>query len=225
MMGLRRILVGIDFRPPSLRAAQWAAELSDSTVRVDLVCVLPAGGRGFRRRAMEGLEGFASTLARTTVRLHVRVGDPVTELCDLLRALDADLLVLGRHHSGGSGGRPRERQLRHVSVPVLVVGGQGAARPRRVLAAVDDSAVRTGVLTAALSTVRRFGGELAVAQQESVDLIVIGRNGRHAAGPTELGTTTRLLARVPPVTTPGRSARASVATGPRVMGAAPRAAR
>jgi nucleotide-binding universal stress UspA family protein len=40
---------------------------------------------------------------------------------------------------------------------------------------------------------------LAYAQRHPVDLLVVGRNGRHAAGPTELGTATRLLARVAPV--------------------------
>jgi len=105
---LRTAVVGIDFRPSSVRAAKQALQLVGSQGVLHLVHVEPsldfpaasvwdwsgcyefAVAQGFDR-----LGGDLRSLGATDVRTMTRVGDPVIELLQSAEELDADLLAIG----------------------------------------------------------------------------------------------------------------------------------
>lgn len=180
-MDVRRLLVGVDFRSPSLQAARWAAALAGPDATVELAHVLPrhvaahaaAAEAEAHRRLLAGLSGFASTLGAAPDQLHVRSGDPAEELCSLAESRGAGVLVLGRNLDGGDDGRTRERLLRRCTVPVLVVGSSTSPRSGRVLAALDDGG-SDAVLVAAAAIARRREADLVA--------VYVGPETEDAAG-------------------------------------------
>ena len=260
-MERRPILVGVDFRQPSLAAARWAATHFANRARIEVLHVNPVPetpsflGTGFRpsddadvslRPKAEGLRGFVDTLPAGNVSGLVRVGEEVAELSRRARVSRASLVVLGGAKASAASGRTLHRVIRNVGVPAIVVGPEGGPAPRRILVALDDAAIADTVLHWSAELAREFDARLillhalpaaavgdvairrthawmrqmheriegaplagrttvAVGQAGPVlleharairaDLIVMGRNGKHAAGPTELGATAKLLLR------------------------------
>lgn len=175
---LERILVGVDFRQPSLAAARWAAAHFGSCARIELAHVLSVPEvPGFLKPMMPalddrleiavggplpGLRGFATTLSAQDLSVQVRVGPAVQSLADVARSIEADLVVLGRKALDGSRGRTLERLIRQLTVPALVIGGGTDERPRRILAAVDDAPIGRQVVDWAAALAHHFGAELTL---------------------------------------------------------------
>jgi len=69
----------------------------------------------------------ASNRAAARVHLDLRVGDPAVQVCEAVRDLHADLVVLAWHHDLG-GGRARivRRVLETVRVPLVLLSAQPA---------------------------------------------------------------------------------------------------
>jgi nucleotide-binding universal stress UspA family protein len=110
----RRIVVGVDDSEPSRRALERAADLTGYGSTLTVVSVARDGDRyasGPLEKAREQL------LRRHVSATYLQpVGDPAAELVDTARALEADLVVLGR----------RSRSLRR-----LVLGSVSDAVVRR----------------------------------------------------------------------------------------------
>ena len=175
---LERILVGVDFRQPSLAAARWASTHFGSCTQIGLAHVrsvpevpgfvkpmMPALDDRLETRAgspLPGLRGFAATLGARNPSIHVRVGHTVSSLADMAGNLEADLVVLGRKTLDGNRGRTLERLIRHLTVPVLVIGNGIEKRPRRILAAVDDAPIGLQVVDWAARLAQHFGAELTL---------------------------------------------------------------
>ncbi|HEU4698658.1 MAG TPA: universal stress protein [Gemmatimonadales bacterium] len=193
-MRWRRILIGVDFRTPSLHAARWAAAALGARAELELAYVASPTLAAFDdspaptlRTARAGLQAFAETLragggaagagngAPLRVRVHVEAGATVSRLCALARRRGADLVVVGRGPVSTRRGRTLERLLRHQRVPVLVVGA-GAPVPagpvRRVLAALDTAPIGAQVAGAA-------GAFAALAGDAATEftLLHVGREG------------------------------------------------
>ena len=175
---LERVLVGVDFRQPSLAAARWAATHFGRRTELTLAHVqtvpevpgflrptLPALDdllvAGFSS-PLPGLRGFAATLAGTEPSVQVRVGQTVQALADVAGNLEANLVVLGRKSLDGSRGRTLERLIRSLSVPALILGNGTSPRPRRILAAVDEAPIGRRVVTWAARLAQYFGAELTL---------------------------------------------------------------
>ncbi len=273
---LQRILVGVDFRQPSLAAAKWATAQFGAGAAIELAHVLPIPeAPGFLRplmpalddrletaRPLPSLRGFAETLGTEQLSVQIRVGPPVDTLLERARSFESDLVVLGRTSVSGTRGRTVERLVRRLSVPALVIAGGVTERPRRILAAVDDSEMGSTVVDWAAALAGYFDAELTLlhvlsktlqiyeglsegveenghgrleessrsellthawlrglyrltvgqslagrtavavgapgpaildqARTTRADLIVVGRNGAHAAGNTDIGAAARL---------------------------------
>jgi nucleotide-binding universal stress UspA family protein len=175
---LDRILVGVDFRQPSLAAARWAATHFGRRTRLALAHVqtvpevpgflqptMPALDDRLAARfgsPLPGLRGFAATLGATDLSVHVRAGHAVQSLTDAAGNLEADLVVLGRKILDGNRGRTLERLIRGLPVPALILGNGTSQRPRRILAAVDDAPIGRQVVGWAARLVQYFGAEVTL---------------------------------------------------------------
>ncbi len=211
---LERILVGVDFRQPSLAAARWAATHFGNCTRIELAHVvavpevpgflkpiLPALDDRLETAVsspLPGLRGFAATLGVQDLSVQVRVGPAVQSLADAARSLEADLVVLGRKALDGSRGRTLERLIRQLTVPALVIGGGTEVRPRRILAAVDNALVGRQVVDWAAALAHHFGAELTLLHVLSDTLLAhdwLWEAGARAdSGCTSLGSSFRWVA-------------------------------
>jgi nucleotide-binding universal stress UspA family protein len=170
-----RIIVGVDFRQPSLAAARWAAA-HFGTCAIELAHVLPIPEvPAFLRAVMPTLDdrlrtpapsllpalrGFAGTLGAKDLSVQVRVGPPVESLAEAAANFGAELVVLGRKALDGSRGRTLERLIRRLPVPALVVNSRVRESPRRILAAVDDATGGRNVVGWGAALAQHFGAEL-----------------------------------------------------------------
>jgi nucleotide-binding universal stress UspA family protein len=106
---------------------------------------------------------LARSLQPTRTSIEISVGHPAEQLPLLMRRLNADVLVIGKH-----GERPgvwrmlgttAEQLLRTARAPVLLVGGIRDVRPRRILLALDDVDASSLAVTWARELAIQFGAQ------------------------------------------------------------------
>lgn len=182
MNGPRTILGGIDFGGAGTDAAMWAAMHLDparvvlghvvSVPRVSSFLSVQAGTEELiRTELVEDAQARIDLLAReltedvglpfeTDVRVGVDVAAALDEIAD---DHDVDLIALGPHDRRKGEWNPLgtipARVLRSTKRPTLVVRGAFGEAPRRVLAAIDDSAVSAHVLDWLAWTTGKLGAD------------------------------------------------------------------
>jgi nucleotide-binding universal stress UspA family protein len=195
---LDRMLVGVDFRQPSLAAARWAATHFGRRTRLALAHVqtlpevprflqpiMPALDDRLVARfgsPLHGMRGFAATLGAPDLSVHMRVGDAVRDLADVAGNLEADLVVLGRKSLDGSRGRTLERLIRYLNVPTLIIGNDLGQRPRRIFAAVDDAPIGRQVAGWAARLAQYFDAELTLLHVLSGELLAYACDSEESLG-------------------------------------------
>jgi len=180
MNGPPTVLAGIDFGGAGSDAAMWAAlHLKPEKLvlghvvnapRLPSFLALQSGTEELvNTRLVEDAENRIAVLVRelaadTGVPCEgdVRVGaDIAVTLDEMAEAHDAGLIALGPHDRRKGGWNPLgtipARLLHGSRRPTLVVRGAFGEAPRRVLAAVDDSAVSAHVLEWMAWTTRELG--------------------------------------------------------------------
>jgi nucleotide-binding universal stress UspA family protein len=179
-MKLQTIVVGIDLSAPSLVAARWVVEHFAPDARLVLVHASPRstlpsflGGTEYERlrdeaegRARDALSDFAETLGNSQVETVSMEARPAEALLKVASDADADLLVVGAHRRravvGSLLGSTASRLLGGAPIPVLLAHGLPPGRPRRILAAVDASEVRSRVLAWTGELARAFDAQAHV---------------------------------------------------------------
>jgi len=146
----KRVVIATDFSEFSLYAAQIALPLLDPHAHISLVHVAPPFAQtdpalleraiAYRNQAQHGFASLRSHLARESLTFEdVYVeGNPSDELLKLIRALDADLVVLATHGYGFLRrmilGSVAAELVRHAPCSVLCIPGSArtllAARSR-----------------------------------------------------------------------------------------------
>lgn len=158
-MPLSCVVIPTDFSAWSRRALERVAMLPmRARPVIHLVHVAPRG-RSDLAGAKDNLGKLAKLLgelrvtlglSRPTVHVHVRRGEPWSEIVQAARAVQADLIVLGRKGAGrGVGqvlGRTAARVTLRSGAPVLVVGPPPRGPYRKPLLALQlDSSVMAQV--------------------------------------------------------------------------------
>ncbi|MFW6089432.1 MAG: universal stress protein [Gemmatimonadota bacterium] len=182
MKGPRTILGGIDFGGAGTDAAMWAAMHLDpervvlahvvSVPRASSFLAVQSGTEEMiRTKLVEDAQTRIEILGRELTEdvglpfeIDVRVGvDVATTLDEMADEHDADLIALGPHDRRKAGWNPLgtipARVLRATKRPTLIVRGAFGEAPRRVLAAIDDSAVSAHVLDWLAWTTEKLGAE------------------------------------------------------------------
>ena len=138
----KRILVPIDFSPPSKRAVRFAREWStlfgaevyllhviEPTTFVGEFGILPVGviQRDIASRAKEALEALSLTEfpGSILVKVTVRKGQPFEQIAATARDIKADVVIISTQgHTGLKHvllGSTAERVARHAPCPVLIL--------------------------------------------------------------------------------------------------------
>lgn len=143
MNTFKRLLVPVDFSDASVAAFNTALDLCSAVggeikvVHVHQLQVPYVGDGGFyvpemdedellKEREKE-LETFVNDngKAGVTVEREVRLGDPETEINEIAKEYQADLIVMGTHGRTGLShllmGSVTESILRHAEVPIMAV--------------------------------------------------------------------------------------------------------
>jgi universal stress protein E len=177
---IQKIVVGIDFEPPSLAAAAWV--IRHFAPQADVVLVhgvrlprppgfveklFPLAARpldALCAAAEARLREAAARLGRDDLGVVVEVGRPAEVLAAAARAAAADLIVVADHgHRRGFDlpGATADRVVRDAPVAVLVARALPDRPPARVLAPVDEERAMTArVLAWAAWCGQRFGAEV-----------------------------------------------------------------
>ncbi len=141
---VQHILVAHDLSPEADLALQRGAQLARQRgARLSLLHVLDERDAGAD-------EAAARALLRTRLQQNglgdrqpwIRRGSPVEEVLTQARGLEADLLVLGRHHrdsTQGFAGTTLERILLDAPAPLLLATAPADVPYNRALAALDFS--------------------------------------------------------------------------------------
>ena len=158
-MKVKRIVVGVDFREPSVAAARWTAREFAPGAEIVLLHVVdvPRPPRILRgalapadRVAEVAVTGARARLAELgpwvdedRVVPEVVVGRASDRLIEAADLHGADLLVVGEHARRRGMwewlGTTAEKVVRDAAVPVLVARGMPVGPPGRIVAAVDHS--------------------------------------------------------------------------------------
>lgn len=189
----RRILVAVDFSPPSRKAVAAAVELAKRfAAKLALVHVTGPKGRpgsygafemaGMtsdpRRPARVKLAEFAEKEVPADIELArlVESGLAYKEISAAASSWDADLVLIATHGYTGLAhavlGSTAERVVRHAPCPVLVVRGR---EKRGVKIAFSPDAIRTILLTTDFSenSLTAFPQAVAWARQLGAKLFLL----------------------------------------------------
>ncbi|EXF42516.1 UspA domain-containing protein [Pseudomonas sp. BAY1663] len=151
---VQHILVAHDLTPEADRALQRGAQLArQSGARLSLLHVLDERDNGADEVAARNrLQNRLQHNGLGDQQPWLRRGNPVEEVLTQTRGLEADLLVLGRHHrdsTQGFAGTTLERILLATPAPLLLAIAPAETPYSQALAALDFSPCATRALQCA----------------------------------------------------------------------------
>lgn len=194
-----RITLGVDFSENSKRSLEWVHQQFARDAVIDLVHALelpripgfvrdafPRFGEwveSVKRGARDRLEDAAAGCGSVGESVVVE-GRSYTCLVDHASATGSDLVAVGGQGDhrglGRLVGSTPERLLESSPVPVLVVRGASDHRPKRLLVAIDESAMTDLVIDGARRVVAATGAEVILMTVSSTWFLDSMR--RHGGG-------------------------------------------
>jgi len=186
-MKVERVVVGIDFSPPSVDAARWVSGYFAPGAELVLAHVISipepspiARGKPPRRDLLidtvrEGadkrLREISLSLSANRVWLELREGDPVECIAALAEDFSAELVVVGAHGERASIleglGSTADRLVRASTRPVLLVTQPRLTTPRHVLVPLDKLDHAPGALSWASALSQHIGARVTTIHVET----------------------------------------------------------
>lgn len=164
-MNIERVVIGMDFSDSAIAAATWTAEAFAPEAQLIFAHALEPDSDRFlpqatyatsleaslQEAAAERTREIARRMIDRKTRVEVRDGRAHDVLREVAEQVRADLMVVGPHgeHSPKSRllGTTADRLVRTAHIPVLIGGQKPVAREKRIVAAVDASAMTERVLS------------------------------------------------------------------------------
>ncbi len=193
-IGIRTILVPIDFSRASLQAIEWAKFIAqDGRGSIHLVhahdlqypLVLPISPpiilshADIQDRLRRDLISVATKyrIADADAHSHIKTGPAFDQICKLADEIHADLIVTSTHgHTGWKRvflGSTAERVVRHTPCPVLVARRSKAAarkpRLKKILVPLDFSKCSLKGLRFAVKLAQSFNAKLVLLHAAHLD--------------------------------------------------------
>ena len=145
--------IGMDFDEASLAAARWARNTLAPTAELVLVHAVDSGDAppldverpavdprdvaAAEQEASQRMDALMTELDAERVRGMVRSGRPPVVVAEVAEEVGADLIAVGPHNQRDTTwsllGTTSERLIRTSPVPVMLVTGRLAVRPRRLV--------------------------------------------------------------------------------------------
>jgi nucleotide-binding universal stress UspA family protein len=175
-----RVVVGIDFSPSSVEAANWVSRYFAPGAELVLVHVIsipeppPIVQSKYARRdllidtlregAEKRLRELSLSLSADRVWLELREGEPVECLTTVADDFSAELVAAGAHGERGGLleglGSTADHLVRASTRPVLLVTHPRLTTPRHVLVPMDKAEHAPGALSWASAISQRFGARV-----------------------------------------------------------------
>ncbi len=183
-LGLKTILVPIDFSSGSLHSIQWAKFIARQTKAsihfvnvhdfgypVPMALTPPVIGSEaeIKDHLHRDLQAVAISQNVLDANFQIRVGRAFDQICQVASEIQADLIVLSTHGQTGWErallGSTAERVIRHAPCPVLVARKSRSKRKaefklEKIVVPVDFSTCAARGLEYAVGLARLFGAEL-----------------------------------------------------------------
>lgn len=179
-MKLERIVVGIDFSPPSVETARWVAQQLAPGAEIILVHAISipephsiVRSRFPRRDLLLGtlregaekqLREISLSVNAARVWLEIREGDPVECLTAVADEYSADLVVAGAHGERAGLleglGTTADRLVRSFANPILLVTRPRLTPPSHILVAVEKPENAGEALACAAELGRQFDAKV-----------------------------------------------------------------
>jgi nucleotide-binding universal stress UspA family protein len=177
-MLIDHIILGMDFSPGSVAAAEWTLRNLAPAGELVLVHVLPADGSG--RSDVSAMSGAESRLLAVCEALRferlstrVRVGDPAACIAEVAREIGASLVVVGPHRiladQPDTLSSTAERLVGCSPVPVLLVAGDSSALAARLLIPVEGGDLDPATIEWARMLETRFDAQVAIVHLTHAD--------------------------------------------------------
>lgn len=171
---IKRVLLATDLSAAAHGAHHAARAVCKATgAELHVVTVLRPpeyGGLGVDKRVVEAWRAEASAEIDGLVRehgldagagVHVEEGDPAKQTLAVMRAIDADMLVISRSGAGGENrsalGRTADRLVRGCPAHVLIARPEHVGGFDHIAAATDFSECSERATLRAVDLARRFG--------------------------------------------------------------------
>ena len=161
-----RVVIGIDFSPPSMAAARWASRavfpgaefiLAHALVVPEIGGLL--GGKyplpesllaNAHAGALRRLRDASSALGLPNARLEVREGRPSDAIAAIVRDLRADIVVIGKHGEGGAhrgyAGHTADQLVRSSPASILVTNGPLQDAPETIIVPLTWSSITSHII-------------------------------------------------------------------------------
>lgn len=165
---LERIVVGMDFRAPSIEMARWVAHALAPGAELVMTHALDRQSTdlaGEVHSATQQLHEIARAVAAPPrYRAAVRDGGAARAILDVATDCGADLIVVGPHGGRESTrgiGTTAERLIRTSPIPVLLVANPKAPPLKQLLVAMDGGDLTHSILAWTDFLARREAGAVA----------------------------------------------------------------